>query len=67
MYSKYAAIRDAAGMTDNQVAIAANVPPSTMYDWKQRAEKNGKAKINVEHAAAIARVLGVTIEAFLEG
>lgn len=67
MYKKYAEIRDARGLTDYRIAQAANVPMSTLYDWRTRSQDNPGAKINIEHAAAIARVLGVTIEAFLEG
>lgn len=57
MYSKYAKLRDKAGYTDRKVADEAKIPPSTIYDWKQRSEKRKDAGISAAYLAKIAKVL----------
>jgi transcriptional regulator with XRE-family HTH domain len=57
MYSKYVKIRDKAGYTDRKVADEAKIPPSTIYDWKQRSEKRKDAGISAAYLAKIAKVL----------
>ena len=58
MYSKYAEIRDKANMNDAQVAEKATIPPSTIYDWKQRSANDPKASMSVSNLLKIADVLG---------
>ena len=57
MYEKYAAIRDAKGMTDYAVAKASGIGASTFSDWK-----NSRSKPKLEKLLKIAAVLGVKIE-----
>lgn len=57
MYSKYAEIRDKAGLNDLQVAEKAGIPPTTIYDWKQRSAKNENAGISAVYLAKIARII----------
>lgn len=66
MYLKYAELRDSRGMNDNSVAIKAGITQSTIYDWKQRSEKNPAAKLSVDNLAKIAKLFDVPIETFLE-
>lgn len=58
MYSKYAEIRDKANMNDSQVAEKSAIPPSTIYDWKQRSANDPKASMSVSNLLKIADVLG---------
>jgi len=58
MYSRYAEIRDKAGMNDLKVAEKAKIPPTTIYDWKQRAAKNADAGMSVSNLMKIAGALG---------
>ena len=62
MYNKYARLRDERGMNDLAVATAANIPQSTMYDWKQRSASKENAGISIDALKRIAEVLGVSIE-----
>ena len=62
MYKKYAEIRSARKMSNLAVAQAANIPPTTIYDWKGRAEKNEDAEISTAALKKIAEVLEVSIE-----
>lgn len=66
MYTKYARVRDEKGLTDNKVAELIGLTPSTIYDWKQRSEKNPAAKLSVDNLAKIAKLFEVPIETFLE-
>ena len=66
MYQKNSELRDARGMTDYQVAQQTGIPQSSIYDWKQRAEKNSDALISVSALAKIAALFDVTIESFLK-
>lgn len=66
MYKRYAKIRDAAGFTDAKVAEGTGIPASTIYDWKQRAETDPNAAIGTAKLHAIAKLLRVHIEDFLE-
>lgn len=65
MYNKYEKIRDAKGMTDFEVSKRANIPQSSIYDWKQRSAKNPDAGISVSAIAKIAAVLDAKIDDFL--
>lgn len=62
MYAKYAEVRDSKGMNDLAVARKTGVPQSTIYDWRQRSEKNPDAGISVAHLVRIAQALDVGIE-----
>ena len=66
MYSIYANLRDSKGLTDNAVAVAVGITQSTIYDWKQRANKNPDAKLSIDNLKKIADYFGVSIEYFLE-
>ena len=66
MYSRYAKLRDSKGMTDNSVAVAIGVTQSTMYDWKQRSNKNPDAGISVSLLKKLAKYFQVSVEYFLE-
>ena len=66
MYSKYSKLRDERGANDNAVAAATGIPPTTIYDWKQRSEKNPDAGISIGNIKKIADYFGVTIEYFLD-
>ena len=57
MYSKYAELRDKAGLNDLQVAKKTGIPQSTIYDWKQRAAKDPLAGISAINLSKIAKVL----------
>lgn len=65
MYKKYSELRDKAGFNDLAVARATGIPQSTIYDWKQRSEKDESAQISVNHLAKIAKLFKVKIEVFL--
>lgn len=62
MYKKYAAVRDQRGMNDLAVANAAEIPQSTLYDWKQRSVQKEDAEISTSALLRIANVLEVPIE-----
>lgn len=62
MYQRYKQIRDRCGMTDNAVAVAAGIPQSSLYDWKQRSAKNPGASMSLTNMQKIANVFGVTLE-----
>lgn len=66
MYAKYAKLRDERGMTDNAVAVATGITQSTIYDWKQRTEKDPSASLSIANAAKIAEFFGVPLEYFLK-
>lgn len=65
MYKDYAAIRDAAGYTDADVARENDIPLSTIYDWKQRAQKREAASMSAKTLAKIAKFLKVSIDDIL--
>lgn len=61
MYSRYAELRDRAGLNDLQVAEKTGIPQSTIYDWKQRAAKNPNAEISASSLSKIAKVLKCSV------
>lgn len=60
-YEKYEKARDKAGLNNKQVADAANVPSSTIYDWSAQRYMPKADKL-----IAIAKVLDVNVEYFFE-
>lgn len=64
MYKKYAKLRDARGMSDYAVAKQTNIPQSTIYDWRQRSEKDDKAALSIGNLRKIADLFGVSLEEF---
>lgn len=66
MYAIYSKIRDSKGMTDNAVAVAAGITQSTIYDWKQRSQKNPKAGLSIENLKKIAALFDVPVDRLLE-
>lgn len=65
MYEMYAKLRDAQKLNDLKVANATGIPPSTIYDWRQRSAENPQAKLSVDNLAKIAALFDVAIEYFL--
>lgn len=66
MYTKYAKLRDEKNMTDYEVAKKADIPTSTLYDWKQRTQKDKNAAMSIENLSKILRVLETTLDKFME-
>lgn len=63
MYARYAKLRDERGFTDGSVAREIGISPTTLYDWKQRAEKRGdRADIATPTLLAIADLFEVTLD-----
>lgn len=61
MYSKYAELRDKAGVTDYEVSKKAGVATSSLTNWKY-----GRYKPKVDKLQKLANYFGVSIEYFLE-
>ena len=61
LYEKYSKIRDSKGFTDFSVAKEANIPPASIYDWK-----NGRSKPKIDKIVKIAKLLDVPIEELME-
>lgn len=66
MYEKYAKLRDEKGLSDMDVARETSIPPTTLYDWKRRSDGNRFAALSLVNMAAIAKLLGVEIEYFMQ-
>ena len=66
MYYKYAKLRDELGFSDADVSRKTDIPPTTIYDWKRRCEKNPSATLSLGNMAAIARLLNVQLEYFTD-
>jgi len=66
MYSRYAEIRDKVGMNDLQVADKAKIPPTTIYDWKQRSSSNPEASMSVANLMKIACALGCKLDDLID-
>ena len=62
MYSKYAELRDKAGITDYKVAKKTGVSTSTLSNWKA-----GRYTPKADKIQKIATYFGVGIETLLEG
>jgi transcriptional regulator with XRE-family HTH domain len=60
-YEKYAALRDAAGLNNNQVAKEAKMDASILTYWK-----NKRSSPKIPKLLAIAKVLGCTLEDFID-
>lgn len=60
MYEKYSRLRDAKGLNDHQVVLAAGLTPSTIYEWRR-----GTYTPKVDKLAKIAKVLEVPLEELL--
>lgn len=61
MYERYAAMRDAKGVTDYEVSKQTGIPRSTLSEWK-----GGRSKPKVDKLQKIATYFGVTLEDLLE-
>lgn len=57
VYETYERLRDEKGLNNAQVAVAADIPMSTIYDWKA-----GRYMPKTDKLMAIAKVLGVTLD-----
>ena len=62
MYANYAKVRDEKGLTDYMVAKKANIPHSTIYDWK-----SGRYTPKIDKLQAIAAVLECDVIRLLRG
>lgn len=60
MYTKYAELRDKAGVKDATVAAETNIPKSTFTDWKA-----GRSKPKLEKLLKIAKFFNVSVEEFI--
>lgn len=60
MYEIYAALRDARGMSDYQVAKETGIATATMSAWK-----HGRYTPKIEKLLKIAKLFGVTIDDLL--
>lgn len=60
VYENYERLRDKKGLNNAQVATAANIPMSTIYDWKA-----GRYMPKTDKLMAIVEVLGVTLDDLL--
>lgn len=57
MYERYAALRDAKGVTDYRVAADIGISRTTLFDWGK-----GKSTPKLDKLKKIARYFGVSIE-----
>ena len=60
VYENYEWLRDKKGLNNAQVATAADIPMSTIYDWKA-----GRYMPKTDKLMAIAKVLGVALDDLL--
>ena len=60
MYARYAAYRDSIGYTDYKVSVEAQIPQSTIYDWKK-----GLYTPKIDKLIKIATIVGMPIEELL--
>lgn len=61
MYKVYSKLRDARGLTDYEVAIKTGIPQSSIYDWKQRSQKNESASMSITSLQKIASLFEVSL------
>ncbi|MBR3236957.1 MAG: helix-turn-helix transcriptional regulator [Oscillospiraceae bacterium] len=61
MYKVYAKLRDARGLTDYEVATKTGIPQSSIYDWKQRSQKNEGASMSITSLQKIASLFEVSL------
>ena len=61
MYKVYSKLRDARGLTDYEVAIKTGIPQSSIYDWKQRSQKNEDASMSITSLQKIASLFEVSL------
>ena len=61
MYKVYSKLRDARGLTDYEVAIKTGIPQSSIYDWKQRSQKNEGASMSITSLQKIASLFEVSL------
>lgn len=61
MYKVYSKLRDARGLTDYEVAIKTGIPQSSIYDWKQRSQKDENASMSIRSLQKIAALFEVSL------
>lgn len=61
MYSKYAELRDAKGVTDYRVSQETGISTATLTEWKK-----GTYKPKADKLQKLAEYFGVSIEYFLK-
>lgn len=64
LYKLYEKLRDERKVRDADVAKATGIPPTTISDWKRRAEKNPDATVSVMAMFKIAEYFGVSLDYF---
>ena len=64
MYKIYEQLRNERGLTDYKVAQETGIPQSSLYDWRQRSEKNPEAAMSFDAIAKIADLFGVPMDMF---
>lgn len=64
MYKLYEKLRDDRKVKDADVSKATGIPPTTISDWKRRADKNPNAALSVFAMAKIAEYFGVALDYF---
>jgi predicted transcriptional regulator len=66
MYQKFEQMRQQRGLTIYAVAKKSGIPQSTMYEWLKRCKTDPDAHLSAQHAASVARVLGVDVAWLIE-
>ena len=61
MYKVYEKLRDDRGLTDYEVAKQTGIPQSSIYDWKQRSQKDENASMSVRSLQKIAALFEVSL------
>lgn len=61
MYKVYEKLRDDRGLTDYEVAKQTGIPQSSIYDWKQRSQKDENASMSLRSLQKIAALFDVSL------
>ena len=60
MYEKFEHLQKARGASLREIAVAKDIPPSCLYDWRAGRTKN----LSSENLKKIADYFGVTVDYF---
>ena len=61
MNKVYEKLRDDRGLTDYEVAKQTGIPQSSIYDWKQRSQKDENASMSLRSLQKIAALFDVSL------
>lgn len=61
MYKVYEKLRDDRGLTDYEVAKQTGIPQSSIYDWKQRSQKDANASMSIRSLQKIADLFDISL------